>query len=689
MIESSISSGGLVPPGANAPRRTGLRRCLTAPLALLGAAAVLLVAPALAGADSSSTLTVVGTSDVSDSGLIPNVVQPDFHKDFPGITFKYIGTATGTAISDAESGSTGASALVVHAASLENQFVAKGYSYKNQYGYATFRNDFVLAGAKADPAGVAANAAHNVAQAFADVAKAGINGDKATFVSRGGTPGTTVEEHAIWALVRSSGLNPTGLLLCAVNSANGGGDTPIAPGNGVTASGQPCPNGGALPTGAELPAWYKATGLTQGPNVEAANSCNFPSGANTCYVFTDRGTYDYLASGTDGGITIPSLQVVTRGPQAASTPGGAYALTNYFHAYIINPSKPGESVNLTAAKDLITLLTTQSFQNQLHTYLAKQDAAGPPFVADASPAISITKGFPRTYRAGGKITVTGTVTNNEIGYPALAHRPVTIDEVVGQTVLPVAGGKTNPTGRYSISFVPPVTGSYEVATPQLTQIENATLSPPFGDTLSPGASAASKVTVHSAVTSFRVKPEGDKAVLLGTVAPGTGHVRASVTVLARRNGKGRFNNVATDRLSSTDSNFATAVSRAPGRWQFEVKYQDPRQVVGATSRKVTAAFGPRPASTVTLESVKVKKGALTVTVGVTPPVAGTVELLGLRTAGSSARFARLAKTTAKKGKSTLTLRAQLRRGSRWVLQLEYVPPGRPASNSGLKTINVT
>ncbi len=216
----------------------------------------------------------------------------------------------------------GASVLIVHAASLENQFVGNGYSYE-RYGRAIFTNDFVFAGPTGDPAGVAANGANNIAQAFADVASAGVAG-KATFVSRGGTPGTTVEEHAIWALVQSANLAPSGLLLCAVNATSGGGETPIAAGNGVTASGQPCPNGGALPTASSLPSWYVATGLTQGPNVLAANACTgHPSGANTCYVLTDRGTYDYLASGTDPAGTIPNLKILTRGPQPASAPGGA------------------------------------------------------------------------------------------------------------------------------------------------------------------------------------------------------------------------------------------------------------------------------------------------------------------------------------------------------------------------------
>ena len=223
-------------PYARAGRRarTGHRRGpLTAALALL---LVLALAPATALADTPSTLTVVGTSDVSDSGLMSNVLQPAFTKAYPQFTFKYIGTATGTAISDAESGSVGASALIVHAASLENQFVAGGFSAE-QYGRAIFTNDFVLGGPTGDPAGVGAAGANNVAQAFADVATAGAAGT-ATFVSRGGTPGTTVEEHKLWALVLSAGLAPSSLLLCQVNATSGGGDTPIAAGHGVTASGQ-------------------------------------------------------------------------------------------------------------------------------------------------------------------------------------------------------------------------------------------------------------------------------------------------------------------------------------------------------------------------------------------------------------------------------------------------------------------
>ena len=438
-------------------------RAVASSLALVAALAF---APS-ALADTPTTLTVVGTSDASDSGLVPNVLQPAFSKAYPQFTFKYIGTATGTAISDAESGSVGASALIVHAASLENQFVHGGYSYE-QYGRAIFTNDFVLAGATADPAGVAANGAHNIAQSFADIATAGAAG-KATFVSRGGTPGTTVEEHKLWALVLSSHLAPASLLLCAVNATSGGGDTPIASGNGVANSGDPCPNGGALPTASELPSWYVATGLTQGPNVIAANACNFPNGNSSCYVLTDRGTYDYLASGTDPAGAIPGLTIVSR-DNAAASPGGANELINYFHSYVINPSRAGETVNLTAAQDWANFLTAQTTQELIAAYLNKTtDSGGAPFKPDASPLLTVT-GLERTYHAGKPATLTGRLTNAEPGYPPLSGVRVTVSQIAGTVPVPVASAKTDGTGSYRISFTPPVSGSYEVDTPAIAKV---------------------------------------------------------------------------------------------------------------------------------------------------------------------------------------------------------------------------
>ena len=97
----------------------------------------------VASADSPTTLTIVGTSDVSDSGLFQNVIAPQFTAAYPQYNIQYFGTASGTAITecrDRRGGKMlgGASVLLVHAASLENQFVANGYPYNPQPGYAVF-----------------------------------------------------------------------------------------------------------------------------------------------------------------------------------------------------------------------------------------------------------------------------------------------------------------------------------------------------------------------------------------------------------------------------------------------------------------------------------------------------------------------------------------------------------------------
>ncbi len=667
------------------------RRLLHVPLLGLAAAGIMLLAPALASADTSSTLTVVGTSDVSDSGLIPNLIQPGFTKAYPKFTFKYIGTGTGKAIADAESGAVGASALIVHAASLENQFVALGYS-KEKYGRALFINDFVLGGPLADPAGVTGNASSNVAQAFADVAAAGING-KATFVSRGGTPGTTVEEHEIWSLVSSAHLAPPGLLLCAVNAQNGGGLTPIAAGNGVTASGQACPGGGALPTAAALPKWYAVTGLEQGPNVQAANACNgFPSGANSCYVLTDRGTYDYLASGADPVGAIPALKIVSR-DNSASAPGGPYALINYFHGYIINPSKPDQTVNVTAATDFLNYVTSPTVQKAIAGYLSKtSDPGGAPFKPTASPLLTASK-FPANYTATKKLTIKGTLTNAQPGYPLLSGKTVSIDKVVGGLPVSVAHGRTDKQGRYSISFVPPSSGSYQVTTGQIAQIENSKLSPPFGDLLSPSATTAQKVTVHSAITGLRAVSQNGQALIIGGVSPGSGHVKAIVTISGRPVGsKKGYKKLATDRLAANDANFAVVTRLAAGRWQIEVKYSDPKQVAAARTLTVRVTVGANPPRSVSFSSVKVNPGGhIEVSGTISPSISGRavfVSVLAMKTSGGPPRFGTKHVVKITGGKTKFTARFELTRGYRWILRLVSLHATQPIHDSGLRTINV-
>jgi hypothetical protein len=78
-----------------------------------------------------------------------------------------------------------------------------------------------------------------------------------------------------------------------------------------------------------------------------------------------------------------------------------------------------------------------------------------------------------------------------------------------------------------------------------------------------------------------------------------------------------------------------------------------------------------------------------------------VKLFGLRTvklgkstrarravANVSASFPQIANTAVKSGKETFTIRAKLKRGFRWALELEFVQKGQPASFSKSRTINV-
>ncbi|MBV9338303.1 MAG: hypothetical protein JO243_20650 [Solirubrobacterales bacterium] len=640
-------------------------------------------------ADTSSTLTVVGTSDVSDSGLIPNLIQPQFQQAFPQFTFKYVGSATGAAIQSAENGTGGPSALIVHAASLENQFVAGGFSYQNRFGNAIFTNDFVLAGPSgSDPAGVAAGAPHNIAQAFADVASAG-NAGRATFLSRGGTTtasGTTVEEHQLWALVSSSGLTPSGVVLCSVSAADGGGRTPIKSSVQAT-SGQPCPDSGSV-SQADAPSWYKINATNQAANVVAANACTTQStsGPNSCYVLTDRGTFDYLASGTDPAGSVPSLAIVTR-ENSASAPGGATELVNYFHVYIINPSVSGETVNLTAAQDFVNFLTSPNIQGQLKNYLANTgDPAGPPFVADASPAITAS-GIPNELAAGKSITVTGTVTNREPGFPPLAGKTVALDQLGGPVPVARASGTTDAAGNYRITFTPTSNGVYQVATGEISQIENSTLSPPYGDILSPAATAAAPMYVRAAVSIGSVKPFLGGATVSGRLAPSTPDSTAKLTILARPQGsKRRFSRVRVVSLAARHSTYSIRVALRSGRWQLEASYQDPAELLGGNSPTRNVSV---PSEKLGFGRLTIHNGALTLSGSLataTTTRGAVIRLLARRAA--TKKFHSVGKTSVRPGRRIFTIKAKLQRGSRWVLQLQFSQRGQKTSVSKSRTIVV-
>ena len=86
-------------------------------------------------------------------------------------------------------------------------------------------------------------------------------------------------------------------------------------------------------------------------------------------------------------------------------------------------------MNLQAAKDFVNYLTSPALQGQLSSYLDDTSDSPPPFIADASPTISLTTGFPSTVNAGQSVTVSGSVITNEIGYPEPSGATVTVDQI--------------------------------------------------------------------------------------------------------------------------------------------------------------------------------------------------------------------------------------------------------------------
>lgn len=429
--------------------------------AFVAASSAIAVTASPALADNEKTLTVVGTSDVFDSNLVQSVIKPGFEAANPGITLNYVSRGTGAAIAYAEAGS--ASALIVHAASLENQFVGDGYSLE-QYGRAIFWGDYVLLGPQSDPAGVLSGGfANDIVGAFQKVAAAGVNGT-ANFVSRGGTPGTTVQEHLLWAL--SNGV-PT----CTVSDVNGGGTAPST-------------TTGDCPTTPTNPDWYHTTGLTQGPNIQNADTCNYTGGG--CYVFTDRGTYQYLKSQS---LITSNLKIVTRN-NAAGAPGGSTALVNSFHAYGLNSAKfagnPNVKINTTGARKFLAWITSPGAQSAIGAYLANDTAnGGAPFIPDAAPKITTTP-FPASVASGSTFKLTVAVRNVVPGAVALNGKTVSLlftPSTTGAPTTTIATGKTTSAAKVVFTVKPTETGKYSVSTKPITQIEDDSLTPPFGDLL--------------------------------------------------------------------------------------------------------------------------------------------------------------------------------------------------------------
>jgi tungstate transport system substrate-binding protein len=133
------------------------------------------------------------TTSTQDSGLL-DVLVPLFQKQ-RGYTVKTVAVGTGQALALAAKGD--ADVALVHAPSLEREYVAKGTLLNRRL---VMYNDFVIIGPKEDPAKIRSQKSTVAAFKAIEQAKAG-------FVSRGDNSGTHILEKSLW---KAAGIEPKG-----------------------------------------------------------------------------------------------------------------------------------------------------------------------------------------------------------------------------------------------------------------------------------------------------------------------------------------------------------------------------------------------------------------------------------------------------------------------------------------------
>jgi tungstate transport system substrate-binding protein len=209
------------------------------------------------------------TTSTQDSGLL-DVLIPLFEKQ-TGYVIKTVSVGTGQALTLAAKGD--ADVALVHAPSLEKQYVAEGKLLNRRL---VMYNDFVVIGPKEDPAKI-----KNVKSAIAALKL--IEQSKSRFVSRGDNSGTHVLEKSIW---KQAGIEPKG-------------------------------------------SWYIEAGQGMGATLGIANERN-------AYTLTDRGTYltlgkrvelPILVEGDKALLNIYSVMEVNpaNGPRINAAGGKAFA----------------------------------------------------------------------------------------------------------------------------------------------------------------------------------------------------------------------------------------------------------------------------------------------------------------------------------------------------------------------------
>jgi tungstate transport system substrate-binding protein len=144
-------------------------------------------------AESSKNLILSTTTSTQDSGLL-DVLIPMFEKQ-TGYSVKTVSVGTGQALALAAKGD--ADVALVHAPSLEKQYVADGKLLNRRL---VMYNDFVIIGPKEDPAKV--KSAKTALAALKQIEQT-----QSRFVSRGDNSGTHNLEKVLW---KEAGITPKG-----------------------------------------------------------------------------------------------------------------------------------------------------------------------------------------------------------------------------------------------------------------------------------------------------------------------------------------------------------------------------------------------------------------------------------------------------------------------------------------------
>ena len=148
------------------------------------------------GGDAEITdqpLTLTTTTSTYDTGLVDEL-NLAFEERF-GADVAAVNEGTGAALETGRRGD--ADVVMVHARSLEDEFIREGYGVNRRD---LMYNDFVVVGPDDDPAGI--DGLDEVTEAFRAIAES-----ESVFVSRGDSSGTHTKELELWD---AAGLDPGG-----------------------------------------------------------------------------------------------------------------------------------------------------------------------------------------------------------------------------------------------------------------------------------------------------------------------------------------------------------------------------------------------------------------------------------------------------------------------------------------------